>query len=459
MTLRRPAAWLALALAAALVAGCSGAGSGGSGAAAPTTGAAVTAASQCVENEQGTGCLPIAPESARVDRARPRFSDPTGITNARFPVGELTQVLQLGHEGGQPLRVEVTRLPTTRTFTWDGQRVETVASQFTAFVGGRLREVAIDYFAQADDGSVWYFGEDVANYEDGRVADHDGSWLAGEDGPAGMIMPGQPKVGDVYRPENIPGMVFEQDTVKATDETVPGPRGPVGDVAMVQELLMDGTVEEKAFAPGYGEFRAQAKDELVTVALALPVDAAAGAPPAALATLTDGARATAEAAGGGRWAAASARAQAMAAAWRRAGAGDAPPLLVEELQGALVGLSRAVGARQAGRVGQAAFQVEQAALDLQLRHRAPDQVDLDRLDLWARRLPADAAAKDRGAVAGDVATLQVVWDRAGHQVAPASAKRVTAALAALRTAADGEDLQAAADAAAAVRAALPAAGS
>jgi hypothetical protein len=458
MTLRRPAAWLVVALGAALVAGCSGTGSGGSDVAAPTTGA-VTAASACVENEQGTGCLPIAPESARVDRAKPRFSDPTGITNARFPVGELTQVLQLGHEGSQPLRVEVTRLPTTRTFTWDGQRVETVASQFTAFLGGRLREVAIDYFAQADDGSVWYFGEDVANYEDGRVADHDGSWLAGEDGPAGMIMPGQPKVGDVYRPENIPGMVFEQDTVKATGETVPGPRGPVGDVAIVQELLMDGTVEEKVFAPGYGEFRAQAKDELVTVALAVPVDAAAGAPPAALVTLTDGAQATAAAAGGGRWAAASARAHAMAAAWRRAGAADAPPLLVEELQGALVGLSRAVGGRQAGRVGQAAFQVEQAALDLQLRHRAPDQVDLDRLDLWARRLQADAAAKDRGAVAGDVATLQVLWDRAGHRVAPASAKRVTAALAALRKAADGEDLQAAADAAAAVRAALPAAGS
>jgi len=457
MTLRRPAAWLALGLAIALVAGCSGTGPDGSGAAPPTTGAGGTAARACVENEQGTGCLPIAPDSARVDRARPRFSDPTRITNARFPVAELAQVLQLGHEGSQPLRVEVTRLPTTRTFTWGGQRVETVASQFSAFLGGRIREVAIDYFAQADDGSVWYFGEDVANYEDGRVADHDGSWLAGEDGPAGMIMPGQPRPGDVYRSENIPGMVFEQDTVKATGETVAGPRGPVGDVAMVQELLMDGTIEEKAYAPGYGEFRAQAKDELVTVALALPTDAAAGAPPAALATLTRGARTTAEAAGGGRWAAASARVGAMAAAWRRAGPGDPPPLLGEELQGALVGLSRAVGGRQAGRVEQAAFQVEQAALDLQLRHRAPDQVDLDRLDLWARRLLADAAARDRGAVAGDVATLQVLWDRSGHRVDPAAAERVTAALATLGKAADGKDPQAAAEAATALRTALPAA--
>src|SRR5215207_7992376 len=183
-----------------------------------------------------------------------------------------------------------------------------------------------------------------------------------------MIMPANPREGDVYRSENIPGLVFEQDTVRSTTGTVDGPRGPVQGVTLVEELLMDGTVEHKAFAPGYGEFRAQAKDELVTVALALPLDAAAGAPPAALATLTVGARATAEAAGGGRWAAASTRAGAMAAAWRRTGAGDAPPLLGEELQGALAGLSRAVGGRQAGRVEQAAFQVEQAALDLQLRH-------------------------------------------------------------------------------------------
>jgi hypothetical protein len=69
------------------------------------------------------------------------------------------------------------------------------------------------------------------------VTDHDGSWLAGEDGPAGMIMPGRPKVGDVYRSENIPGTVFEQDTVKAT-----GPRrrwhaGYQGGSPMVPALL------------------------------------------------------------------------------------------------------------------------------------------------------------------------------------------------------------------------------
>jgi hypothetical protein len=148
----------------------------------------------------------------------------------------LIQVLQLGQEGREALRVEVTRLPRAKAITWDGQRVDTVVSQYLAYVGHRIREVAIDYYAHADDGAVWYCGEDVANYEDGVVADHDGTWLSGKDGPPGRIMPGDPKVGAVYRPENIPGKVFEQDTtIRSIDETVDGPRGPVRGALLVGE--------------------------------------------------------------------------------------------------------------------------------------------------------------------------------------------------------------------------------
>jgi hypothetical protein len=454
MTLGRPAARLGIGLAVALAAAGCGSGGESDGSAAPTTTATTTV---CVKNEQGTACLPIAPDSARVDRARPTFTNPTRVTNTRFPVGMLTQVLQLGQEGGEPLRVEVTRLPRARAITWDGQRVETVASQYVAYVDHRIREVAIDYYAQADDGAVWYFGEDVANYEDGVVADHDGTWLTGKDGPPGMIMPGDPEVGAVYRPENIPGKVFEQDTIRSTDETIDGPRGPVRGALLVGELLMDGTTEEKVFAPGYGEFRARAEDELMTVALALPVDAAAGAPPADLVDLSDGARASGEAVAAGRWAAASARVDAMAAAWKRTGGGEVPKLLAGQMTEAVGALAKAVDARDPARARQAALRVEQAALDLQLRHRPPAEVDLDRLDLWAGQLQLDAAAKDAGAVAGDVATMQVLWDRAGHTTTGVAATKVEAGLAALRTAARAEDLTAAAAAVAGLRVALSAA--
>ncbi len=127
--------------------------------------------------------------------------------------------------------------------------------QYVAYLDRRMVEVALDYFAQADDGSVWYFGEAVSNYKDGVVADHEGSWIAGKDGPPGMIMPAHPKRGDVYRPENIPGLVFEEDTVQSAGATVDGPRGRVEGAIVVREHLMDNTFEDKVFAPGYAEFQ------------------------------------------------------------------------------------------------------------------------------------------------------------------------------------------------------------
>jgi hypothetical protein len=83
-------------------------------------------------------------------------------------------------------------------------------------------------------------------------------------------------------------------------------------------------------------------------------------------------------------------------------------------------LIRAVAARDPARARQAALPVEQAALDLQLRHRPPAGVDLDCMDLWARQL-VDAAAKDRGAIAGD---LRILWVRASHIIhtGPAAAE-------------------------------------
>jgi hypothetical protein len=71
-------------------------------------------------------------------------------------------------------------------------------------MNGRILEDATDFYAQADDGSVWYVGEDVDNYENGVVVDHEGSWLAGKDGPPGMIMPADPRWATCTDPRTSP---------------------------------------------------------------------------------------------------------------------------------------------------------------------------------------------------------------------------------------------------------------
>ena len=42
-----------------------------------------------------------------------------------------------------------------------------------------------------------------------------------------MIMPAKPAVGNVYRSENAPGVVFEQVRVEKIDQSVRGPSGEI----------------------------------------------------------------------------------------------------------------------------------------------------------------------------------------------------------------------------------------
>ncbi|SEE52789.1 hypothetical protein [Jiangella alba] len=342
----------------------------------------------------------------RVDTARPSFSAPGDITNPLFPLVVGDQAIQLGQEEGKPLRVEVTTLPRTRTITWDGQSIEAVVSQYVAYSAGRVIEVTHDYYAQDDAGGVWYLGEDVDDYEDGVLTGHGGSWLAGRDGPGGLIMPADPSRGDVYRSENIPGLVFEETTVQDDDVTADGPRGQVRGAIGTEERQEDGSVEHKVFAPGYGEFRSEASDELVQVAVAVPTDAAAGAVPAVLTELADGAARVFDDAGAGI--AVGPSVAAMTAAWRDRPDDTAPPALTAALDDALGRLS---GAGDPAAVRQAAVDTATAVLDLTLPYRPPAEVDGARLDVVARQLVIDTESGDVAGQRSDAVTIAALHDR------------------------------------------------
>ena len=80
----------------------------------------------------------------------------------------------LGNDEGHPLRIETALLPEPKVIEWNGQKIETLVSQFVALSRrahprGRPRLVRAGRRR-----NVWYFGEDVFNYEDGVVADTEG---------------------------------------------------------------------------------------------------------------------------------------------------------------------------------------------------------------------------------------------------------------------------------------------
>jgi hypothetical protein len=360
----------------------------------------------------------------------------------------------VGQVDGKAFRTEVTPLPETRIIEWQGRRVETLVSQYAAYLGGRIHEVAYDFYAQADDGSVWYFGEDVFNFKDGAIVDTQGTWIAGKDGRAAMIMPSDPKVGDVYRPENIPGFVFEEVTVKDTRKTLDGPLGPIDGGLVIEELHMDGTTEDKTFAPGYGEFYTAGGGDVEALALAVPTDALSGPPPAELRTLSGGALDVLDAARSRDWNAASATAEAMRGAWDTYRAGEVPRLVEPRMTDALATLAEAVNARDAAQAQQAAIGAAQWSLDLQLQYKPATEIDLARFDLWAAQLVADASAGDAATVNGDLFTLDYIRDRILHALPDDDVTRINSALEELQTAVSDEDLPAARSAAEHLRGAI-----
>ena len=379
----------------------------------------------CVRFDNGKGCMPVAPQSRRVDLVRPVFSNPLQIDNPLHPSGKIDQVIYGGQVGGKPFRTEFTRLPAAKkTVVWEGTTIPAVSWQYMAFSAGRIEEVAIDWFAQADDGGVWYLGEDVQDYRDGRIYTKEGTWVTGPVAPPALIMPPAHGVGDAYRTENAPGIVFEEVTVKAVGQTVSGPSGPIKGTIKVSELHTDGGREDKIFAPGYGEFSTGSPDgDLEAAALAFPTDARPGGVPARLTVLSRWVQTVYDAVSSSRWSDARTALGALTRAWR-----PGTSLLDKQLGRDRAQLGVAVANRSSARARSAALRVAQDVLDQRLRYVPLATIEKARFDLWRRQIGVDARANDGGSVAGDVAALWWTWDRVRPTIGPAVANRVDAQL-------------------------------
>jgi hypothetical protein len=193
----------------------------------------------------------------RVDRVpgnvakMPQFTHPQEITNPYLPLASLKQdILENKNE-----RVERTTRPDVhKMFQIGGQMIEALTvkdREFTA--GGDLMEATLDYFAQDDDGNVYYLGEDVDEYKNGKVSGHSGAWLLGKDTQKpGMLMPAHPQAGDRFMSEDVPKITWEKDEMVSISETVTVPAGTFSNCVKIKETASDGDTEIKFYAPGVG---------------------------------------------------------------------------------------------------------------------------------------------------------------------------------------------------------------
>ncbi|MEO6351408.1 MAG: hypothetical protein ABIP53_12220, partial [Candidatus Limnocylindrales bacterium] len=368
------------------------------------------------------------------------------ITNPLFPISNLDSVVLLGVVDGLPFRSETTLIPGAHFVIVDGVPIEVVVSQYAAYLDERLEEVAIDRYAQADDGSVWYLGEDVYDYRGGAVAITEGTWLAGRDGPPAMIMPADPQVGDVFRSENVTGVVFEELTVTATNQTVDGPQGPVDGAVAMEELHLDGSVSDKIFAPAYGEFDSSKGADVEALALAVPTDAISEVVPVQLRLLSTSAFGILENARLEDWEAANPTLTRMKELWQGLESNGYPTRVVETMNRSLHALARSVRKEDVAASSQAAVDVAQSALDLELLYRG--SVEIDRFHLHTQQLRVHAASSDIAGVTGEVAVLEWIRDRLASSLEATRLANLDADLVALRGAANAGNVAAAADRAA-----------
>ncbi len=134
--------------------------------------------------------------------------------------------------------------------------IETRVIEEREFEDGELVEISRNFFAMAKETrDVFYFGEDVSDYEDGKVIGHGGQWRAGQDGArAGLYMPGKPKVGMKYYMEYHPDIAMDRAEIYQTNATVETPAGKFSNSLIVTESSPIEPDEEsyKRYAPHVG---------------------------------------------------------------------------------------------------------------------------------------------------------------------------------------------------------------
>lgn len=176
---------------------------------------------------------------------------PTG-RNPFFILEPGYTLMLAGKDEGENATVEIKVLDETREI--DG--VETRVVRETEKVDDEVVEVSMNFFAiDKTSNSVFFFGEDVDIFEDGKVVDHEGAWRSGEDGAKfGLIMPGIQLLGARYFQEMAPDVALDQAETVGISETVETPAGTFKNSLKTLETtpLEPEISENKFYAPGIG---------------------------------------------------------------------------------------------------------------------------------------------------------------------------------------------------------------
>jgi hypothetical protein len=186
------------------------------------------------------------------------------IDNTYFPLDVGQEWVYRGNEQGQTIGLRITVLDETEDF-YSGRRTVTTRvveelewedANANGLVDAdeTLLEISRNFYAQTQDGTVCYFGEEVDIYEDGVVVSHEGAWRADDRGNApGIFMPADPQPGMTFQQEVAPDIAEDTATVIRKGRSVMVLAGTFADTLTVRDFNpLDGSRGTKVYAPGVG---------------------------------------------------------------------------------------------------------------------------------------------------------------------------------------------------------------
>lgn len=162
------------------------------------------------------------------------------------------QLILEGQEDGEEIQLKITVLDETKTVNGtEAGIVEEIETE-----GGEVVEISRNWFVVCKPSNdIFYLGEEVDIYEDGKIVDHEGAWEAGvNDARHGLIMSGTPEIGMKYYQEIAPGVAEDRAEIVALDKTLDTPVGKFEKVLETEETnaLKPDEKESKFYAPGIG---------------------------------------------------------------------------------------------------------------------------------------------------------------------------------------------------------------
>jgi hypothetical protein len=184
--------------------------------------------------------------------SKSNFQNSLNIDNKYFPLNPGTTYVYKGTSEGEPTRDVFTVTDKVKVILGINTRVV----HDDAYVKGEHEESTDDWFAQDDEGTVWYFGEFTTDLTTGS---NEGSWEAGVKGAKpGIIMLAQPEVGDTYQQEMAKGVAEDTGTILSLNEEVRVPYGSFSNVLKTEDFnpFEPDILENKFYAPDIGYIKA-----------------------------------------------------------------------------------------------------------------------------------------------------------------------------------------------------------